>query len=118
MARNISVDINPFDTVADSAVTSKNVPLWDADRLTLSLQTAYASGSTLTIQLSNAPYVVPESVAEATWSDWTVVGQSAVALSSGITVLDDDVPVGFKYMRALRSSDTTTGTLRLVKHIR
>ena len=102
MARYASVPINPFDGLADSAVTSNTVPIWDAFDWTLSFRTTAGSGSTLTWQLSNATGdafsdpVVPE----VSWSDWTVVGQSGVALS-GTTWLEG--PLGARYVRFLRS---------------
>lgn len=99
MARNVSIPINPYDGLADSRITSNEVPVWDAFDYTLSFRTTTASGSTTTWQLSNATGIL-NSIPEASWSNWTVIGQSSVALS-GTTWLEG--PLGARYVRFLRS---------------
>ena len=94
---------NPFDTEG-TGFTSKVLDCRDAYEHTLSFRTVAGSRSTVTLQLSNAAGGVPLSIAEATWSNWTVMG--TVVIGSATTTLDP--PLGYRFMRLIRSDSSQT----------
>lgn len=112
MARTVYVPINPFDGVAESAITSELIDLRDAFDWSFSYYTTSGTVSAHTLQLSNA--VGPESIAEASWSNWTQFGKTGL----GSVATTKFPPLGVRYARILRAASGASITININKLVR
>jgi hypothetical protein len=112
MARTVPAFINPFAGIAESAKTSNVLDLRDAFDWSLSYYTISGTVSQHTLQLSNAAEL--ETIPEASWSNWTKFGTTA--LLSVATVLFP--PLGVRFARIVRKGSTASLVINVNKLVR
>jgi len=98
MARTVDVFVDPYTGLAESIITSNVVDLRDAFDLSVSWYTTAGAASVVTLQISNADLI--ESIAEASWSNFTRFAQNAPLPPSQASTLFP--ALGVRYMRFLR----------------
>ena len=109
MARTLAVYTDPYTGVAASVITSNVVDLRDAFDLSVSWFTTSGATSTITLQISNADLI--ESIAEASWSNFTRFGQNAPLPSSQASTIFP--ALGVRYLRFLRRSGSTPADVQI-----
>lgn len=101
---------NPYQGLAESAVTSNIVDTRYVFDLTLSIISTSGGTSTHTWQLSNdRSGLTSAGIGEAGWSHWTVFGETD---ASEVSTLDP--PLGYAWARVLR--ETSGGSYELQVH--
>lgn len=98
MARTVAVYADPYTGLAESVITSNIVDLRDAFDLSVSWFTTDGTVSVVTLQISNDDRI--ESIAEASWSNFTRFAQTAPLPPSQASTLFP--ALGVRYLRFLR----------------
>lgn len=112
MARTVPAFSDPFANKAESAITSDILDLRDAFDWSFSYYTTSGTVSAHTLQLSNAYDI--ESIAEASWSNWTQFGKTGL----GSFATTKFPPLGVRFARFLRSASGASITINVNKLVR
>ena len=112
MARTVPAHTNPFKGIAESALTSGVIDLRDAFDWSFSYYTTSGTVSQHTLQLSNADDV--ENIPEASWSNWTKFGTTALLSVATIKF----PPLGVRFARILRKGSTASLVININKLVR
>lgn len=115
MSRNAWLYRDPYEGLAASVVTSHILDTRDAFDQSISWYTTAGSTSTFTVQLSNHSARIGigsegSAIAEASWSNFTTVTPSGSSFMQP--------PLGFRYLRILRTVSGASLVFNTQKQIR